>query len=242
MGGVLGGAALPEVLLRAAAPPLGAWRWGALEVDLDPRLGGRLADPLNGRTLTVRLPLGVGGLKELGDSRPRMFTDLRRAGAGHLQAEVQPSHVVRLPRTSQRPGAPEAFATLIIVGGELTLVDQPALGAALETIPFQDRRLCKPISGRLRKLIVEESRDPPAKCATRHRVGPERVLRECLQQYGVFRPLGNENPVCTAALGNISQESVASECHTSVEIPIIDPDGTPHVVGTIAPEGVVSDD
>jgi hypothetical protein len=30
-----------------------------------------------------------------------MFADLRRAGAGQLQAEVQPSHVVRLPRTGQ---------------------------------------------------------------------------------------------------------------------------------------------
>ncbi len=88
-------------LLGAAAPPLGAWRWGALEVDLDPRLGGRLAEPLNGRTLTVRLPLGVGGLEQLGDPRTSMFADLRRAGAGQLQAEVQPSHVVRLPRTGQ---------------------------------------------------------------------------------------------------------------------------------------------
>ena len=83
------------ILFGAAAPPLFAQGWGALEVDLDPRLGCRLADPLNGRTLTVRLPLGVSGLKQLGDSRPSMFADLRRAGAGQLQAEVQPSHGVR---------------------------------------------------------------------------------------------------------------------------------------------------
>ena len=81
-----------EVLLRAAAPPLGAWGWGALEVDLDPRLGGRLADPLEGRPLAIRLPLGVGGLKELGDPGPCVLADLRRAGAGQLEAEVQLRH------------------------------------------------------------------------------------------------------------------------------------------------------
>ncbi len=74
--------------MRAAAPPLGAWGWGALEVDLDPRLGGRLADPLEGRSLAIRLPLGVGGLKELGDPGSSVLADLRRTGAVQLEAEL----------------------------------------------------------------------------------------------------------------------------------------------------------
>ena len=77
-----------EALLRAAAPPLGAWGWGALEVDLDPRLSGRLADPLDRGALAIRLPLGVGGLKELGDSGSCVFADLRRTGAVQLEAEL----------------------------------------------------------------------------------------------------------------------------------------------------------
>ena len=74
--------------MRAAAPPLGARGRGALEVDLDPRLGGRLADPLDRGAFAVRLPLGVGGLKELGDPRPCVLADLRRTGAVQLEAEL----------------------------------------------------------------------------------------------------------------------------------------------------------
>ncbi len=88
MGGGARGVAFLEVLLGAAAPPLGAWGWGALEVDLDPRLGGRLADPLDGRSLAIRLPLGVGGLKELGDPGSSVLADLRRTGAVQLEAEL----------------------------------------------------------------------------------------------------------------------------------------------------------
>lgn len=54
---------LPAALLRAAAPPLGARGRGALEVDLDPRLGGRLTDPLDRGAFAIRLPLGVRSLK-----------------------------------------------------------------------------------------------------------------------------------------------------------------------------------
>ena len=74
--------------MRAAAPPLGARGRGALEVDLDPRLGGRLADPLNRGALAIRLPLGVCGLKELGDPGSCVLADLRRTGAVQLEAEL----------------------------------------------------------------------------------------------------------------------------------------------------------
>ena len=91
-GGCARGVAFLEVLLRAAAPPLGAWGRGALEVDLDPRLGGRLADPLNRCAFAVCLPFGVGGLKELGDSGSCVLADLRRTGAVQLEAKVQLRH------------------------------------------------------------------------------------------------------------------------------------------------------
>ena len=74
--------------MRAAAPPLGAWGRGALEVDLDPRLGGHLADPLDRGAFAVCFPLGVGGLKELGDPGPCVLADLRRTGAVQLEAEL----------------------------------------------------------------------------------------------------------------------------------------------------------
>ena len=173
--------------MGAAAPPLGAWGWGALEVDLDPRLSGRLADALNRGALAIRLPLGVGGLKELGDSGSCVLADLRRTGAVQLEAKVQLRH------RSARSAPTVGFWT----AEEISL---PARISTIrtESIGSQEIR-CDTSRGWLRIAVRSQRDATPAN----RRIPLESVARDSTDAH---RAKQVERP--TILIGGVAQEAI----------------------------------